>query len=54
LLTVHDQITLSCPKKAWKSEMALLKEAMEGIELGAPLTSDGGVGYCWTELEDCE
>jgi DNA polymerase I-like protein with 3'-5' exonuclease and polymerase domains len=54
LLTVHDQITISCPKKAWKEEMAILKDAMNGIELGAPLMSDGGVGHRWTELEDCE
>lgn len=54
LLSVHDQIVVSCPKKAWKEEMLLLKEAMNGIPLGAPLTSDGGVGYRWTELEDCE
>lgn len=54
LLTVHDQLVVCCPKKVWKSEMALLREAMEGIPLGAPLRSDGGVGYRWTELEDCE
>jgi len=53
VLTVHDQLVVSCHKKAWKAEMALLREAMEGIELGAPLISDGGVGYRWTELEDC-
>ena len=54
LLTVHDQILVSCPKKAWKSEMKILREAMEGIELDAPLTSDGEYGYRWTELEKCE
>lgn len=54
LLTVHDQILVSCPKKAWKSEMKILREAMEGIELDAPLTSDGEFGYRWTELEKCE
>ena len=54
LLTVHDQITISCPKKAWKEEMSILREAMNGIALDAPLLSDGGVGYRWTELEDCE
>lgn len=52
LLTVHDQLTISVPKKHWKTEAGLLRTAMEGIALGVPLLADGGVGYRWTELED--
>lgn len=54
MLTVHDQILVCVPKKAWKSEMKILKVAMNGIDLGAPLISDGEVGYRWTALEKCE
>lgn len=52
LLTVHDQITISVPKKHWKAEAALLREAMQGVRLDVPLLADGGVGYRWTELQD--
>ena len=54
LFSVHDQIIVSCPKKYWKEEMALLKEAMEGVPLDAPLLSDGAYGYRWTETKECE
>lgn len=54
LLTVHDQLLACVPKRAAKQEMRILREAMEGVELGAPLLSDGAMGYRWTELEDCE
>ena len=51
ILTVHDQIIICAPKKAWKTEMAILKEAMDGIPLDVPLLSDGEVGYRWGQLE---
>lgn len=54
MLTVHDQILVCVPKKHYLSEMKLLKDAMDGVSLGAPLVSDGEVGYRWTELEKCE
>ena len=52
LLTVHDQILISAPKKAWKQEMAYLKDAMHSIELDVPLLSDGAMGYSWTAMEE--
>lgn len=54
LLTVHDQMLGEVPKKAWKEEMKILKEAMNGIAIDAPLLSDGAVGTRWTEMEECE
>jgi len=54
LLTVHDEVLGCCPTKAWKSEMKLLKEAMNDIPLGAPMRSDGEYGYRWTELQECD
>lgn len=53
LLTVHDQLLACAPKAAWKSEMTLLKEAMEGIALDVPLLSDGEYGYRWGQLKEC-
>ena len=37
-----------------KEEMKILKAAMNGIALDAPLLSDGEVGYRWSELEATE
>jgi DNA polymerase I-like protein with 3'-5' exonuclease and polymerase domains len=52
LLTVHDENTAVAPKKYWKQELKALKEAMEGIDLDAPLTCDGYVGDSWGALKD--
>lgn len=54
LLTVYDENTICSPKKCWKQEMKILKEAMEGVPLDAPLTSDGYVGDNWLEGRECE
>lgn len=51
LITVHDEINISCPKKHAKTEMALLRQAMESVKLDVPLLSDGKVGENWGELE---
>ena len=51
-LTVHDELLISVPKKAWRGEMELLRRAMENVPLDVPLLSDGGVGYRWTELKE--
>lgn len=53
-LTVHDENEICAPKKAWKSEMLILKNAMEGLELDVKLLTDGEVGYSWGEMEACE
>ena len=52
--TVYDEINISAPLKALKREMALLREAMESIELDIPLLSDGKVGPSWGELQKFE
>lgn len=54
LLTVHDELVLLVPEKYAISEMALLKAAMDSVELDAPLVSDGEMGLIWGELESCE
>ena len=51
LITVHDEINISCPKEHYESEMALLREAMESITLDVPLLSDGKVGKNWLEMK---
>lgn len=54
LLTVHDELAISTPKKTWKKEMSILREAMNSIELDVPLLSEGEVGYRWYNMESCE
>lgn len=51
VLTVHDQNVACCPTKAVKSEMALLKEAMNSIPFDVPMLSEGDVGYRWNEMK---
>lgn len=52
MLSVHDELLICAPKKAWKSEMRLLKEAMEDMPgIDVPMVSDGEVGYRWFEME---
>ena len=54
LVTVHDEINLSIPKKAVKSEMAILREAMETVKFDVPMLSDGKVGPTWGALKSFE
>lgn len=51
LLQVHDQLTALVPVKYAKQEMKILKDAMDLLELDAPLVSDGSIGRNWGELE---
>jgi len=51
LLSVHDEINISCPKEHVATEMAILREAMESIPLDVPLLSDGKSGKNWAALE---
>lgn len=44
MLTVYDENNISVPKKALKSEMLILRDAMMSIELDIPLLSDGEFG----------
>lgn len=50
LVTVHDELNVSAPKKYAKAEMAILREAMESIEFGLPMLSDGESGSNWADL----
>ena len=50
LVTVYDEINISAPKRAVKSEMRILKDIMEGVELDVPMLSDGKTGPSWGSL----
>jgi DNA polymerase-1 len=52
LLTVHDQIVISCPKASWVVEANILREAMEGQALDAPLIADISYGPNLHNVED--
>jgi DNA polymerase I-like protein with 3'-5' exonuclease and polymerase domains len=51
LITVHDELNGSAPKKAAKSEMKLLNEAMLSVTFGVPMLSDAKMGTNWGTLE---
>lgn len=53
LVTVYDEINITCPKDCWEDQMALLRECMDDVELDVPMLSEGGVGENWADLEDC-
>lgn len=51
-MTVHDQLTGSCPVGELKEGMEVMREAMEGIELDVPLLSEGDISFTnWAELQ---
>jgi DNA polymerase I-like protein with 3'-5' exonuclease and polymerase domains len=53
ILIVHDQITVSVPKKIMKTEMEVLRQAMEGVEFDVPILSEGSISSTnWDELQD--
>jgi DNA polymerase-1 len=54
MISVHDELLIRCPKEHAVSEMKILRETMNTVELDAPLVSDGAVGTRWGTLEDCE
>jgi DNA polymerase-1 len=51
LITVHDEINISCPAEHAEEEMAILKEAMASVKMDVPLLSDGKMGKNWGALE---
>lgn len=51
MVTVYDEINLSCPTEIWKEQMAVLKEAMERPRLTVPMLSDAKVGPSWGLVE---
>lgn len=52
LLSVYDENDICAPKKAIKSEMLILREAMMSIEVDVPLLSDGEIGPTLGDLTD--
>jgi len=50
MVAVHDENNASCPKKAVKSEMPLLREAMESVSFDVQMLSDAKVGPNWGAL----
>jgi DNA polymerase I-like protein with 3'-5' exonuclease and polymerase domains len=54
LVTVYDEINISCPQDNTKEEMKLLKEVMEAPRLSVPMRSSGKMGPSWGELTKCE
>lgn len=53
ILTVHDQLTASVPKKDQDSAMELLRKCMESVEFDVPMLSEGAVSETnWNDLID--
>jgi DNA polymerase I-like protein with 3'-5' exonuclease and polymerase domains len=50
VVSVYDEIDGSCPKKAVKEEMTLLRDVMRSIETVIPMLSDGETGPNWGTL----
>lgn len=52
-LQVHDQLTMSVPKKDLKPSMEVLRVAMESVEFDVPILSEGAISETnWDELRD--
>lgn len=53
LLNVHDQLTVSVPKKDLKQAMEILRACMESVEFSVPILSEGSVSSTtWADLKD--
>lgn len=53
-VTVHDEINISCPARALRREMLLLRDVMASIEFDVPMLSDGSSGDSWGQLSKLE
>ena len=51
LVTVHDEINISVPRKYLRSELALLKQAMEAVAFDVPMLTDAKAGKNWASLK---
>jgi DNA polymerase I-like protein with 3'-5' exonuclease and polymerase domains len=51
MLTVHDEINVSCAKKYAKKEMEILRKVMEGVEFDVEMLTEGKRGPNWGELK---
>ena len=54
LVTVHDEINVSVPKKYLKSENDILRKAMEDMPLDVPMRSSAKAGPNWGALKKLE
>ena len=54
LVTVHDEINISSPQRAVKSEMKLLRDAMADVSFDVPMVSDGSIGPNWGAIKEYE
>lgn len=53
LLNVHDQLTISVPKKERVEAMEVLREAMESVSFDVPMLSEGSMSETnWDDLKD--
>ena len=50
VVTVHDEINISAPKKAFKHEMLKLRECMMSVEFDLPMLSDAEFGPSWGNM----
>jgi len=53
LVTVYDEINISCPPEIEAQQMQVLKRNMEKQRLSVPMLSDGKRGLSWGALEKC-
>lgn len=51
VVSVYDEIDVSCSKSAMREEMKLLRDVMMSIETDVPMLSDGETGPNWGTLE---
>lgn len=54
LVSVHDELLVSCKKTTWEKTMCVLKEIMARDLLDVPMRSTGQVGKTWATMEKCE
>lgn len=53
ILNVHDQVTVSVPKKIFRTEMEVLRQCMESVEFDVPILSEGAISSTtWDDLQD--
>ena len=53
LLTVHDELLVSCPLGGIKKGHEVLRQAMESVEFSVPMLTEGTVGETsWGRMKD--
>ena len=51
LVTVHDEINITVPKKHAENEMQILKKCMEDVKFDVPMLTDAKTGPSWGALK---